>query len=74
MTRIAYIVSHPIQYQAPLLRRIAKEKGIDLRVLFDPPLSRRMGADSLQRIPQWDFDADVAGVQQAFAGCNLHGH
>ena len=34
MTRIAYIVSHPIQYQAPLLRRLAMEKGIDLTVLF----------------------------------------
>lgn len=39
--RLLYLVSHPIQYQAPLLRRIAAEDGISLRVLFgrdsDPP-------------------------------------
>ena len=34
MIRIAYVVSHPIQYQAPLLRRIAMENGLDLTVLF----------------------------------------
>ena len=28
--RLAYVVSHPIQYQAPLLRRINAEPDIDL--------------------------------------------
>jgi glycosyltransferase involved in cell wall biosynthesis len=32
--RLAYFVSHPIQYQAPLLRRIAAEPDIDLEVYF----------------------------------------
>ena len=32
--RIAYVVSHPIQYQASLLRRIAADPEIDLLVLF----------------------------------------
>lgn len=31
---MAYLVSHPIQYQAPLLRRIAQEPDIDLTVFF----------------------------------------
>lgn len=35
MTRLLYLVSHPIQYQAPLLRRIAAEPGIELRVVFE---------------------------------------
>ncbi|MBC7952356.1 MAG: glycosyltransferase family 4 protein [Rhodospirillaceae bacterium] len=35
MTRLLYMVSHPIQYQAPLLRRIAAEPGIQLRVVFE---------------------------------------
>lgn len=35
MTRLLYLVSHPIQYQAPLLCRIAAEPGIALRVLFE---------------------------------------
>lgn len=32
--KLAYLVSHPIQYQAPLLRRIAEEPDIDLTVFF----------------------------------------
>src|SRR5882757_7339686 len=32
--RLAYFVSHPIQYQAPLLRRIAREPDIELEVFF----------------------------------------
>ncbi|MBM3565871.1 MAG: glycosyltransferase family 4 protein, partial [Alphaproteobacteria bacterium] len=32
--RLLQIVSHPIQYQAPLFRRIAAEPGINFRVLF----------------------------------------
>jgi glycosyltransferase involved in cell wall biosynthesis len=32
--RVAYLVSHPIQYQAPLLRRISREPDIELTVLF----------------------------------------
>ncbi len=32
--RLLYLVSHPIQYQAPLLRRIAAAEDIDLTVSF----------------------------------------
>lgn len=32
--RLAYLVSHPIQYQAPLLRQIAKQGNIDLTVYY----------------------------------------
>jgi glycosyltransferase involved in cell wall biosynthesis len=32
--RLAYFVSHPIQYQSPLLRRLAQEADIDLQVFF----------------------------------------
>ena len=39
--RLAYIVSHPIQYQTPLLRRIAAEPGIDLTVFFGSDFSIR---------------------------------
>jgi len=41
LLRLAYIVSHPIQYQAPLLRRIAAEPGIDLTVFFCSDFSTR---------------------------------
>ena len=39
--RLAYLVSHPIQYQVPLLRRIAKEPDINLTVLFGSDFSVR---------------------------------
>jgi glycosyltransferase involved in cell wall biosynthesis len=39
--RLAYLVSHPIQYQAPLLRRIAQEPDIDLTVFFGSDFSVR---------------------------------
>jgi glycosyltransferase involved in cell wall biosynthesis len=43
--RLAYLVSHPIQYQAPLLRRIAQEPDIDLTVLFGSDFSIRSYQD-----------------------------
>jgi glycosyltransferase involved in cell wall biosynthesis len=39
--RLAYFVSHPIQYQVPLLRRIAQEADIDLHVFYFSDLSVR---------------------------------
>lgn len=32
--KILYILSHPIQYQSPLLKKMAEQKGIDLKVLY----------------------------------------
>jgi glycosyltransferase involved in cell wall biosynthesis len=43
--RIAYLVSHPIQYQVPLLRRISQEPDIDLTVLYGSDFSVRGYAD-----------------------------
>jgi glycosyltransferase involved in cell wall biosynthesis len=51
--RLAYLVSHPIQYQAPLLRRIAQEPDIDLTVLFGSDFSVRAYRDQ-------GFGVDVA--------------
>jgi glycosyltransferase involved in cell wall biosynthesis len=39
--RLAYFVSHPIQYQAPLLCRIAREPDIELEVFFSSDRSVR---------------------------------
>ena len=44
--KLAYLVSHPIQYQAPLLRRIAQEPDIDLTVFFTSDLSMRSYKDA----------------------------
>lgn len=43
--RIAYFVSHPIQYQAPLLRQIAALPGISLKVFFFSDISIRSYVD-----------------------------
>lgn len=51
--RLAYLVSHPIQYQAPLLRRIAQEPDIDLTVFFGSDLSVRAYRDD-------GFGVDIA--------------
>ena len=56
MTRLAYLVSHPIQYQAPMLRRIAREPGIDLRVLFMSDFSLRAYQDEgFNAEVKWDL-------------------
>ncbi len=39
MKKLAYIVTHPIQYQAPLLRLVAASGEIDLKVFFLSDLS-----------------------------------
>ena len=44
--RLAYLVSHPIQYQSPLLRLIAAEPGISLRVFFRSPMGLKPYADA----------------------------
>jgi glycosyltransferase involved in cell wall biosynthesis len=43
--RLAYVVSHPIQYQSPLLRRIAAEPAIELTVLFGSSFSLKTYRD-----------------------------
>lgn len=43
--RLAYVVSHPIQYQAPLLREIAADPAIDLCVFFCSDFSVRAYRD-----------------------------
>jgi glycosyltransferase involved in cell wall biosynthesis len=44
--RLAYLVSHPIQYQSPLLRLIAAEPGISLKVFFRSPMGLKPYADA----------------------------
>ena len=44
--RVACLVSHPIQYQAPLFRYIAARPGVDLTVFFLSDFSVRAYRDS----------------------------
>lgn len=55
--RIAYLVSHPIQYQAPLLRKIAKHPEFDLTVFFRTDFSTKNFEDpGFGRQIKWDTD------------------
>lgn len=53
---MAYLVTHPIQYQAPLLRRIAEEPEIDLTVFFCSDFSLKSYFDPcFQKNIAWDI-------------------
>ena len=41
MLRVAYLLSHPIQYQSPLLRLLAQQPGFELTVLYTSDFSLR---------------------------------
>src|SRR5260370_12805929 len=64
--RLAYLVSHPIQYQAPLLRRIAQEPDIDLTVFFGSDFSVRGYKDEGFGVAvKWDVPL-LGGYQHQF--------
>lgn len=55
MFKLAYFVSHPIQYQAPLLRMIAADPDIDLKVFFYSDFSLKPYQDSgFGKVIEWD--------------------
>ncbi len=55
MVRLAYFVSHPIQYQVPLLRLIAAEPEIDFKVFFYSDFSLTAYQDEgFGRLIKWD--------------------
>lgn len=64
--RLAYLVTHPIQYQAPLLRRISAEPDIDLKVFFGTDFSiRPFVAHDFGRTIEWDVPL-VDGYRHEF--------
>ena len=64
--KLAYLVSHPIQYQAPLLRRIAEESDIDLTVFFGSDFSLRNYEDKGFGVTvKWDVPL-VEGYRHEF--------
>lgn len=53
--RIAYLVTHPIQYQAPLLRLIAAQPDMDLTVFFQSEGALKDHLDTgFGQIVRWD--------------------
>ncbi|WP_019499462.1 glycosyltransferase family 4 protein [Pseudanabaena sp. PCC 6802] len=69
MLRLAYFVSHPIQYQAPLLRLIATEPDIDLKVFFYSDFSLKSYKDpGFGRSISWDIPL-TDGYKHHFLHC-----
>ena len=67
--RLAYFVSHPIQYQAPLLRLIAAQPGIKLKVFFYSDFSVVGYQDrGFNRLIKWDIPL-VEGYDYHFLNC-----
>ncbi|MGE0877999.1 MAG: glycosyltransferase family 4 protein [Acidimicrobiia bacterium] len=55
--RVLYLVSHPIQYQVPLLRAISETDDLDLEVAFCSDFSLRAYRDpGFGRDLEWDVD------------------
>lgn len=55
MLRVAYLLSHPIQYQSPLLRRLTRQPGLELTVLYTSDFSLRSYHDHGFGMPvEWD--------------------
>ena len=54
---LAYFVSHPIQYQIPMLREVSKHTNIDLNVFFQSDISTKNFKDEGFGIEiKWDID------------------
>jgi glycosyltransferase involved in cell wall biosynthesis len=67
--RLAYFVSHPIQYQAPLLRLIAAEPNIELKVFFYSDFSLKAYQDpGFGRTIEWDVPL-TKGYDYKFLDC-----
>ena len=55
MMRLAYLTTHPIQYQAPLLRRVAAEPHLEFKVFFASDISKGRFIDpGFKRAIAWD--------------------
>src|SRR6185295_7826101 len=53
--RLAHVVSHPIQYEAPLLRRLAREPGRFMKTFFLTDAGAQPFYDpGFDRVLKWD--------------------
>ncbi len=69
MVRLAYFVSHPIQYQAPLLRLINADPDIELKVFFYSDFSLKAYEDKgFGRLIKWDVPL-IEGYDYQFLNC-----
>ena len=69
--RLAHVVSHPIQYEAPLLRRLAREPGLLLKTFFLTDAGAQPFYDrGFDRIVKWDVPL-LEGYEHHFVSRGL---
>jgi glycosyltransferase involved in cell wall biosynthesis len=74
MLRVAYLLSHPIQYQSPLLRLLAQQPGLELTVLYTSDFSVRNYYDKgFGTTVEWDVPL-LGGYQHEFLPRLLDSH
>ncbi|MGC9292892.1 MAG: glycosyltransferase family 4 protein [Acidobacteriaceae bacterium] len=74
MLKVAYLLSHPIQYQSPLLRRLAQQPSLDLTVFYTSDFSLRSYHDKGFGVPvEWDVPL-LGGYQHEFLPRLLDAH
>ena len=74
MLRVAYLLSHPIQYQSPLLRLLAQQPGLELTVLYTSDFSLRSYHDKgFGAAVEWDVPL-LGGYRHEFLPRLLDGH
>jgi glycosyltransferase involved in cell wall biosynthesis len=67
--RLAYFVSHPIQYQAPLLRLVSQDPDIELKVFFYSDFSLKGYQDpGFGTAVTWDVPL-IDGYEHEFLNC-----
>jgi glycosyltransferase involved in cell wall biosynthesis len=71
--QLGYFVSHPIQYQAPMLRRLASHPQIDLKVFYLTDFSAKTYQDpGFGRSVRWDVPL-LDGYEYEFLGTSAEG-
>ena len=74
MLRVAYLLSHPIQYQSPLLRLLAQQPGLELTVLYTSDFSVRSYHDKgFGAAVEWDVPL-LGGYRHEFLPRMLDSH
>ena len=66
MKKILYLLSHPIQYQSPLIKSISSTKNIKLKVLYESHFSLKKYYDKeFNKIIKFDVDL-IKGYESNF--------
>jgi glycosyltransferase involved in cell wall biosynthesis len=69
--RLAYLVTHPIQYQAPLLRAVARDPDIALKVFFGSDFSVQKFVDpGFGQVIEWDVPL-LEGYEHEMLPCRF---